>query len=240
MYKDDLRLYRRLLTYLKPHEFPHDRRHRGHAGRFGPHRPVGLPGETGPGRRLLRQKDGDALSAAAIDRGPLCLEGRHVLHPQLPNELHRQRHDHHPAGPALRFHPAPAPELFRRRGHRHPDEPTHLRRQPAPEFGRWSDHQLLQGLLHRPGPSPMIFYREWRLALLAMAVFPVAVFLILWLGKRTRRGSHQTQVSNAHLFSVLQESLIGQRIIKALAREDYENRRFSVKTNGTTSAPECA
>ena len=76
------------------------------------------------------------------------------------------------------------------------------------------------------GLSAVIFYREWRLALLAMAVFPVAVFLILWLGKRTRRGSHQTQVSNAHLYTVLQESLIGQRIVKAFAREDYEEQRF--------------
>lgn len=76
------------------------------------------------------------------------------------------------------------------------------------------------------GLSAVIFYREWRLALLAMAVFPVAVFVILWLGKRTRRGSHQTQVSNAHLYTVLQESLIGQRIVKAFAREDYEEQRF--------------
>jgi subfamily B ATP-binding cassette protein MsbA len=74
--------------------------------------------------------------------------------------------------------------------------------------------------------SAVIFYREWRLALLAMAVFPVAVFIILWLGKRTRRGSHRTQVSNAQLYNVLQENLIGQRIVKAFAREDYEEQRF--------------
>jgi subfamily B ATP-binding cassette protein MsbA len=76
------------------------------------------------------------------------------------------------------------------------------------------------------GLSAVIFYREWRLALLAMAVFPLAVALIVWLGKRTRRISHQTQVSNAHLYTVLQESLIGQRIVKAFAREDYEEGRF--------------
>ncbi len=76
------------------------------------------------------------------------------------------------------------------------------------------------------GLSAVIFYREWRLALLAMAVFPLAVLLILWLGKRTRRISHATQVANAHLYTVLQESLIGQRIVKAFAREDYEEKRF--------------
>ena len=76
------------------------------------------------------------------------------------------------------------------------------------------------------GLSAVIFYRDWRLALLAMAVFPVAVALILWLGKRTRLVSHDTQVVNARLYTVLQESLAGQRIVKAFAREDFEERRF--------------
>jgi subfamily B ATP-binding cassette protein MsbA len=77
------------------------------------------------------------------------------------------------------------------------------------------------------GLTAVIFYREWRLALLAMVVFPVAVLIIVNLGKRMRRISHKTQVANAHLYTVLQESLIGQRIVKAFAREDYEERRFS-------------
>ena len=112
----------------------------------------GLPGETGPGRRLFRPEREHALSAAAAHRLPLRRQGRHVLHPQLPDELHRQRHRHHPPGPALCLPPAPAPDLLRRRGHRHPDEPPHLRRQPAPGRGHPGGHQLLQGLLHRPGP----------------------------------------------------------------------------------------
>jgi subfamily B ATP-binding cassette protein MsbA len=77
------------------------------------------------------------------------------------------------------------------------------------------------------GLTAVIFYREWRLAIMAMVVFPVAVLIIIQLGKRMRRMSHMTQVANAHLYTVLQESLIGQRIVKAFAREDYEERRFS-------------
>ncbi|MGO9395917.1 MAG: lipid A export permease/ATP-binding protein MsbA, partial [Desulfobaccales bacterium] len=76
------------------------------------------------------------------------------------------------------------------------------------------------------GLSAVIFYRDWRLALLAMGVFPVAVALIVWLGKRIRGVSHDTQVFNARLYTVLQESLAGQRIVKAFAREDFEERRF--------------
>jgi len=77
------------------------------------------------------------------------------------------------------------------------------------------------------GLSAVIFYREWRLALMAMVVFPLAVAIIVYLGKRTRRISQLTQVANAYLYTVLQESLIGQRIVKAFAREDYEEERFS-------------
>jgi ATP-binding cassette, subfamily B, bacterial MsbA len=76
------------------------------------------------------------------------------------------------------------------------------------------------------GLSAVIFYREWRLALLAVAVFPLAVLIILWLGKRIRRVSQQTQVANAQLYAVLQESLVGQRIVKAFAREDYQEKHF--------------
>jgi ATP-binding cassette, subfamily B, bacterial MsbA len=77
------------------------------------------------------------------------------------------------------------------------------------------------------GLTAVIFYREWRLALMAMVVFPLAVLIIVHLGKRMRRISQATQVANAHLYTVLQESLIGQRIVKAFAREDYEQKRFS-------------
>ena len=40
------------------------------------------------------------------------------------------------------------------------------------------------------GLSAVIFYREWRLALMAMVVFPLAVLIIVHLGKRIRRISH--------------------------------------------------
>jgi subfamily B ATP-binding cassette protein MsbA len=76
------------------------------------------------------------------------------------------------------------------------------------------------------GLTAVIFYRDWRLALLSMVVFPLAVLIIIQFGRRLRRISLRTQVANAHLFNILQESLIGQRIVKAFAREDYEAKRF--------------
>jgi len=77
------------------------------------------------------------------------------------------------------------------------------------------------------GLTAVIFYQEWRLALMSMVVFPLAVLIIVHLGKLVRRISQATQVANAYLYTVLQESLIGQRIVKAFARETYEEQRFS-------------
>jgi subfamily B ATP-binding cassette protein MsbA len=73
----------------------------------------------------------------------------------------------------------------------------------------------------------VIFYREWRLALLATVVFPLAIFIIVRLGRRLRRIALRTQVASGRLYTLLQESLAGQRIVKAFAREDFETARFA-------------
>jgi len=77
------------------------------------------------------------------------------------------------------------------------------------------------------GLAAVIFYREWRLALLAVLVFPLALFSIIGFGQRLRRISHRSQVANADLTTVLQGSFAGQRIVKAFVREDYEAQRFA-------------
>jgi subfamily B ATP-binding cassette protein MsbA len=78
------------------------------------------------------------------------------------------------------------------------------------------------------GLTAVIFYREWRLAFLAVIVLPVAILIIVQLGKRLRRISHRTQVASAALYTRLQESLAGHRIVKAFAREDFEAARFGL------------
>ncbi|MBW1917412.1 MAG: lipid A export permease/ATP-binding protein MsbA [Deltaproteobacteria bacterium] len=72
----------------------------------------------------------------------------------------------------------------------------------------------------------VIFYREWRLALIAMVIFPLAVIPIINFGRRLRRISSYRQVSMSKINTILQETLIGNRIVKAFGREDYEIERF--------------
>ncbi len=76
------------------------------------------------------------------------------------------------------------------------------------------------------GLITVIFYREWRLALLAMVVVPLAAMAVVYFGRRLRRLSLQSQQAIARLNALLQENFTGQRIVKAFAQEDFENARF--------------
>ncbi len=77
------------------------------------------------------------------------------------------------------------------------------------------------------GLTGVLFYRDWFLAVMAVLVFPVAVLVILLLGRRARRVSHKNQAASAKMYGVLQDSLNNQRIVKAFVREDFEARRFA-------------
>jgi subfamily B ATP-binding cassette protein MsbA len=75
----------------------------------------------------------------------------------------------------------------------------------------------------------VIFYRDWRLALIAMCVFPLAVYPIAKFGQKMRQVATGMQITFGSLFSLLQETISGARIVKAFGMENYENRRFSVE-----------
>ena len=73
----------------------------------------------------------------------------------------------------------------------------------------------------------VIFYRDWQLAIIAMLVFPLAVYPIAKFGQRMRQIASRTQVTLGSLTTLLQETISGTRIVKAFNMEEYENRRFA-------------
>jgi len=77
------------------------------------------------------------------------------------------------------------------------------------------------------GLTAVIFYQEWRLALMAMVVMPLAAAFIISFGKRLRGITTESQKAMARLTTLLQEVFLGQRIVKAFAREDFEDARFA-------------
>jgi len=72
----------------------------------------------------------------------------------------------------------------------------------------------------------VVFYRDWQLALLAMVIFPLAIYPLLNFGRRMRRYSRRMLVSLEDITTRLDETISGIRIVKAFAMEEYERERF--------------
>lgn len=73
----------------------------------------------------------------------------------------------------------------------------------------------------------VVFYQNWRLATIAVAVLPLAFFPLVHFGKKLRRLARRGQEKTAHLSVVLHESFTGVRIVKAFGMEDHEKKRFA-------------
>ncbi len=72
----------------------------------------------------------------------------------------------------------------------------------------------------------VIFYQSWKLALIALVVFPLIIYPIATFGRKMRSIATRTQVTVGSLTSLLQETISGTRIVKAFSMEEYENKRF--------------
>ena len=75
----------------------------------------------------------------------------------------------------------------------------------------------------------VIFYQNWKLALLALIAFPLSSYILVRFGRRLRRLSHMGQEKIADITNVLQETLSGIRVVKAFTMEESERDRFKEK-----------
>lgn len=71
------------------------------------------------------------------------------------------------------------------------------------------------------------FVKDWFLASLAFVVFPASVLPVIRLSKKIKRFARQGQISTGKLTVFLQESIQGNRIVKAFGMEEYEIQRFA-------------
>ena len=73
----------------------------------------------------------------------------------------------------------------------------------------------------------VIFYQDWRMALIAMVSLPLVVYPIINFGRRHRRLSISNQQTTAQVSNILYETITGNRIVKAFCMEKYEVSRFA-------------
>ena len=70
------------------------------------------------------------------------------------------------------------------------------------------------------------FLKDWILATIAFVVFPASVLPITRMSKKIKRFTKRGQVAKGNLTNLLQESIQGNRIVKAFGMEEYEITRF--------------
>jgi len=75
----------------------------------------------------------------------------------------------------------------------------------------------------------VVFYRDWKLALVALVAFPLAFWPIARFGKKLRRTSIRTQEVTGGLASHLQETISGAKLVKAFGAEEFEVDRFATR-----------
>jgi subfamily B ATP-binding cassette protein MsbA len=72
----------------------------------------------------------------------------------------------------------------------------------------------------------LVVWASWRLALVAIMVIPLSVWVIILLGKRLRVSSHQVQEATGDMTSTLMETVSGIRVVKAFSMEGFEIKKF--------------
>ena len=78
----------------------------------------------------------------------------------------------------------------------------------------------------------LMFFLHWKLAVLSLIVLPLIAMPINRLGRRIRRIATNLQKKTANIYSIIQETISGIRIVKAFSMEKYEAERFG-KENET-------
>jgi len=86
---------------------------------------------------------------------------------------------------------------------------------------------LLKDVFTIVGLVSVIFYRDWKLAFVAMVVFPLAIYPIVKFGRKLRSYSTRSQTTMGDISSILLETIAGSRIVKAFNMENYEQARFA-------------
>jgi subfamily B ATP-binding cassette protein MsbA len=80
--------------------------------------------------------------------------------------------------------------------------------------------------------TSVMFVREWRLALIALVIFPFVGVAVRTIGRKLYRINRRSQQTLAQMNVLLHEVLSGTKIVKAFGREAHEVGRFERVNRG--------
>src|SRR6266853_4849305 len=85
---------------------------------------------------------------------------------------------------------------------------------------------MIVNVLTLVGMIGVMFYINWRFTLIALSVSPILFAFVYVFTRRIKKFSRAVRKKESDMTSVVQEVLTSIRVVKAFAREDYEQERF--------------
>lgn len=96
---------------------------------------------------------------------------------------------------------------------------------------------LMRQLITVLGGIGLMFWLNWQLTLIILALMPPLMFVATFYGKRLKRLSTDAQDRQADATVVLEEMLSGVRVVKSFVREAFETQRYgqAIEASFTTT-----
>jgi ATP-binding cassette, subfamily B, bacterial len=95
---------------------------------------------------------------------------------------------------------------------------------------------MLVNVMTLVGMIGVMFYLNWRFTLISLSIAPVLFFVVYRYTRRIKTATRAVRKKEGDLLSIVQEVLTSIRVVKAFAREDYEEQRFESESLANVEA----
>jgi subfamily B ATP-binding cassette protein MsbA len=85
---------------------------------------------------------------------------------------------------------------------------------------------IVTNILTLAGIIGVMLYLSWRFTLISLSIAPVLFLVVYFFTRRIKKASRDVRKKESELLSIVEEVFSSIRVVKAFAREDYEERRF--------------
>ena len=85
---------------------------------------------------------------------------------------------------------------------------------------------IVTNVLTLVGIIGVMLYLNWRFTLISLSIAPVLFVVVYVFTRRIKKASRDVRKKESELLSIVEEVFSSIRVVKAFAREDYEERRF--------------
>jgi subfamily B ATP-binding cassette protein MsbA len=85
---------------------------------------------------------------------------------------------------------------------------------------------IVTNVLTLVGIIGVMLYMSWRFTLISLSIAPFLFLVVYVFTRRIKKASRSVRKRESELLSIVEEVFSSIRVVKAFAREDYEERRF--------------